>query len=163
MLFKTPTRVIVRIACASLFYRSLISCSRCLDLCVLCREVEPAENHLKEMLQQLNGFLATKPSEKGVVCQGERTLLASVEKSVLGSAFVHLCACHLCIQIVLFFFVLFFVILEEAEDPACIPIFWISKWVDYSDKYGLGKNQGAFNFTVQLKAMNKCFAPHPEA
>ncbi|XP_028259607.1 serine/threonine-protein kinase PLK1 isoform X2 [Parambassis ranga] len=28
--------------------------------------------------------------------------------------------------------------LEEAEDPACIPIFWISKWVDYSDKYGLG-------------------------
>ncbi|RXN06395.1 serine threonine- kinase PLK1 [Labeo rohita] len=26
---------------------------------------------------------------------------------------------------------------EEAEDPACIPIFWISKWVDYSDKYGL--------------------------
>uniref|UniRef100_A0A671MCU1 Serine/threonine-protein kinase PLK n=1 Tax=Sinocyclocheilus anshuiensis TaxID=1608454 RepID=A0A671MCU1_9TELE len=26
----------------------------------------------------------------------------------------------------------------EAEDPACIPIFWISKWVDYSDKYGLG-------------------------
>uniref|UniRef100_A0A672MQF4 Serine/threonine-protein kinase PLK n=1 Tax=Sinocyclocheilus grahami TaxID=75366 RepID=A0A672MQF4_SINGR len=24
------------------------------------------------------------------------------------------------------------------EDPACIPIFWISKWVDYSDKYGLG-------------------------
>lgn len=28
---------------------------------------------------------------------------------------------------------------EEAEDPACIPVFWISKWVDYSDKYGLGK------------------------
>lgn len=28
---------------------------------------------------------------------------------------------------------------EEADDPACIPIFWISKWVDYSDKYGLGK------------------------
>ncbi|KAG7260867.1 hypothetical protein CRUP_012261, partial [Coryphaenoides rupestris] len=27
---------------------------------------------------------------------------------------------------------------EEAEDPACIPIFWISKWVDYCDKYGLG-------------------------
>ncbi|KAG7283770.1 hypothetical protein CRUP_034394 [Coryphaenoides rupestris] len=26
---------------------------------------------------------------------------------------------------------------EEAEDPACIPIFWISKWVDYCDKYGL--------------------------
>ena len=28
---------------------------------------------------------------------------------------------------------------EEAEDPACIPIFWVSKWVDYSDKYGLGR------------------------
>ncbi|KAL0617146.1 Serine/threonine-protein kinase PLK1 [Plecturocebus cupreus] len=27
---------------------------------------------------------------------------------------------------------------EEAEDLACIPIFWVSKWVDYSDKYGLG-------------------------
>jgi hypothetical protein len=27
---------------------------------------------------------------------------------------------------------------EEAEDPACVPIFWVSKWVDYSDKYGLG-------------------------
>lgn len=30
-------------------------------------------------------------------------------------------------------------VLEEAEDPACIPIFWVSKWVDYSDKYGLGR------------------------
>ncbi|XP_018416603.1 PREDICTED: serine/threonine-protein kinase PLK1 [Nanorana parkeri] len=28
--------------------------------------------------------------------------------------------------------------LDEAEDPACNPIFWVSKWVDYSDKYGLG-------------------------
>ncbi|XP_048728781.1 serine/threonine-protein kinase PLK1-like [Ostrea edulis] len=27
---------------------------------------------------------------------------------------------------------------EEAEDPAAIPIYWVSKWVDYSDKYGLG-------------------------
>lgn len=34
-----------------------------------------------------------------------------------------------------------FVFPEEAEDPACVPIFWISKWVDYSDKYGLGKNE----------------------
>uniref|UniRef100_A0AAQ5YQV9 Serine/threonine-protein kinase PLK n=1 Tax=Amphiprion ocellaris TaxID=80972 RepID=A0AAQ5YQV9_AMPOC len=61
-----------------------------------CREVEPSENHLKDMLQQLNSIIATKPSEKAVIRQ------------------------------------------EEAEDPACIPIFWISKWVDYSDKYGLG-------------------------
>uniref|UniRef100_A0A3P8STL8 Serine/threonine-protein kinase PLK n=1 Tax=Amphiprion percula TaxID=161767 RepID=A0A3P8STL8_AMPPE len=59
-------------------------------------EVEPSENHLKDMLQQLNSIIATKPSEKAVIHQ------------------------------------------EEAEDPACIPIFWISKWVDYSDKYGLG-------------------------
>ena len=27
---------------------------------------------------------------------------------------------------------------DEAEDPASIPVFWVSKWVDYSDKYGLG-------------------------
>ncbi|NXL42579.1 PLK1 kinase, partial [Podilymbus podiceps] len=27
---------------------------------------------------------------------------------------------------------------EEAEDGGGIPIFWVSKWVDYSDKYGLG-------------------------
>ncbi|XP_060910946.1 serine/threonine-protein kinase PLK1 [Labrus mixtus] len=60
------------------------------------REPEQAENHLKDMLQQLNSIIAAKPSEKAVICQG------------------------------------------EAEDPACIPIFWISKWVDYSDKYGLG-------------------------
>lgn len=28
--------------------------------------------------------------------------------------------------------------MEEAEDPASSPVFWVSKWVDYSDKYGLG-------------------------
>ncbi|XP_071853198.1 serine/threonine-protein kinase PLK1-like isoform X1 [Apostichopus japonicus] len=27
---------------------------------------------------------------------------------------------------------------DEAEDPAAIPVLWVSKWVDYSDKYGLG-------------------------
>ncbi|XP_022240033.1 serine/threonine-protein kinase PLK1-like isoform X1 [Limulus polyphemus] len=27
---------------------------------------------------------------------------------------------------------------DEALDPAAIPIFWVSKWVDYTDKYGLG-------------------------
>jgi polo-like kinase 1 len=27
---------------------------------------------------------------------------------------------------------------DDAEDPALIPIYWVSKWVDYSDKYGLG-------------------------
>lgn len=60
------------------------------------RETEPADCHLKDMLQQLKSIIAAKPSEKALIRQ------------------------------------------EEAEDPACIPIFWISKWVDYSDKYGLG-------------------------
>ena len=27
---------------------------------------------------------------------------------------------------------------DNAEDPASTPVYWISKWVDYSDKYGLG-------------------------
>jgi len=27
---------------------------------------------------------------------------------------------------------------DDAEDPAATPIFWISKWVDYTDKYGVG-------------------------
>ena len=27
---------------------------------------------------------------------------------------------------------------EAAEDPAASPIYWVSKWVDYSDKYGIG-------------------------
>uniref|UniRef100_A0A672Z5G5 Serine/threonine-protein kinase PLK n=1 Tax=Sphaeramia orbicularis TaxID=375764 RepID=A0A672Z5G5_9TELE len=66
------------------------------DLFAVCREAEPSDWHLRDMLQQLNSIIAAKPAEKAVIRQ------------------------------------------EEAEDPACIPIFWISKWVDYSDKYGLG-------------------------
>ncbi|RXG72110.1 Serine/threonine-protein kinase PLK1, partial [Armadillidium vulgare] len=27
---------------------------------------------------------------------------------------------------------------DETEDPSAVPMIWISKWVDYSDKYGLG-------------------------
>lgn len=27
---------------------------------------------------------------------------------------------------------------DENSDPACNPLFWVSKWVDYSDKYGFG-------------------------
>ncbi|KAJ8048918.1 Serine/threonine-protein kinase PLK1 [Holothuria leucospilota] len=27
---------------------------------------------------------------------------------------------------------------DESEDPAAVPFLWVSKWVDYSDKYGLG-------------------------
>lgn len=29
---------------------------------------------------------------------------------------------------------------DEAEDPKAQPIVWVSKWVDYSDKYGFGFN-----------------------
>uniref|UniRef100_A0A672IEP9 Serine/threonine-protein kinase PLK n=1 Tax=Salarias fasciatus TaxID=181472 RepID=A0A672IEP9_SALFA len=54
------------------------------------------ECNLKDILQQLDSIVASKPADKDIIRQ------------------------------------------EEAEDPACIPIFWISKWVDYSDKYGLG-------------------------
>ena len=32
----------------------------------------------------------------------------------------------------------FYVLPDEAEDPKAVPMIWISKWVDYSDKYGLG-------------------------
>lgn len=28
--------------------------------------------------------------------------------------------------------------MDAAEDPAMAPIYWVSKWIDYSDKYGLG-------------------------
>lgn len=27
---------------------------------------------------------------------------------------------------------------DENTDPAAQPLFWVSKWVDYSDKYGFG-------------------------
>lgn len=27
---------------------------------------------------------------------------------------------------------------DEAEHPASMPFFWVSKWVDYTDKYGIG-------------------------
>ncbi|KAK7081260.1 Serine/threonine-protein kinase plk1 [Halocaridina rubra] len=27
---------------------------------------------------------------------------------------------------------------EESDDPTALPLIWVSKWVDYSDKYGLG-------------------------
>jgi polo-like kinase 1 len=27
---------------------------------------------------------------------------------------------------------------DEAEDPKVAPMVWVSKWVDYSDKYGFG-------------------------
>jgi hypothetical protein len=30
-------------------------------------------------------------------------------------------------------------VMDEAVHPASSPIYWIAKWVDYSDKYGIGK------------------------
>lgn len=27
---------------------------------------------------------------------------------------------------------------DDAEDPAYVPVYWVGKWVDYSDKYGFG-------------------------
>lgn len=31
-----------------------------------------------------------------------------------------------------------FFLSEDLSDPAAQPLVWISKWVDYSDKYGFG-------------------------
>lgn len=28
--------------------------------------------------------------------------------------------------------------MDGYQSPECLPVFWISKWVDYSDKYGIG-------------------------
>lgn len=91
------------------------------------REAEPSECHLKDMLQQLNTIIAARPSEKAVIRQGEWRLSSFVDKSFWFQCPIS-SVCSIC------------VFTEEAEDPACIPIFWISKWVDYSDKYGLGKH-----------------------
>lgn len=33
---------------------------------------------------------------------------------------------------------IYYTAIQECEDPASQPVFWVSKWVDYSDKYGLG-------------------------
>lgn len=45
-----------------------------MSVCVVFREPELPENHLKDLLQQLVGLIAAKPSEKAVVCQGDGTL-----------------------------------------------------------------------------------------
>lgn len=51
-----------------------------LSVCV-CREAEPLECHLKDMLQQLNSIIAAKPAEKAIIRQGERRLPSLVERS----------------------------------------------------------------------------------
>lgn len=58
---------------------------KCRALHFLCRDAEPAENHLKDMLHQLNSIIAAKPSEKAVVCQGESKVVSSHDGSSLVS------------------------------------------------------------------------------
>lgn len=76
------------------------------------------------MLQQLTSLNAARPSEREFVRQG------NVFKASKSYSCVSECVDWTHDPSFL---------TDEAEDPACIPIFWISKWVDYSDKYGLGK------------------------
>ncbi|KAK8766996.1 hypothetical protein V5799_006223, partial [Amblyomma americanum] len=51
---------------------------------------------------------------------------------------------------------------DETEDPASVPVFWISKWVDYTDKYGIGyelcdESIGVlFNDNTRIMRLNNC-------
>ncbi|OAD54850.1 Serine/threonine-protein kinase polo [Eufriesea mexicana] len=55
---------------------------------------------------------------------------------------------------------------DEMTDPAAQPVVWISKWVDYSDKYGFGyqlSNDGVgvmFNDGTRLIMLANCFNIH---
>lgn len=55
---------------------------------------------------------------------------------------------------------------DENTDPAAQPLFWISKWVDYSDKYGFGyqlcdEGMGVmFNDTTKLKMLSNGINVH---
>lgn len=87
---------------------------------------QPLPCYLADLLQQLMQVNACRPSEKTPVRQGEgrpaeAALLSWPSRG--ASSFRPLSVFSP----------------DEAEDPACIPIFWVSKWVDYSDKYGLGR------------------------
>lgn len=46
----------------------------------MCREAEPEECYLKDMLQQLNSIISAKPSEKAVIRQGESSRLQELPK-----------------------------------------------------------------------------------
>lgn len=73
---------------------------------------------LKDLQQQLFTLFAARPTEKTPILMGKL-----------------ICLC---------FFPIVYIIFssnfnpDEAEDPAAIPMVWVSKWVDYSDKYGFG-------------------------
>lgn len=45
--------------------------------------------------------------------------------------------------------------LDEMSDPAAQPIIWISKWVDYSDKYGFGYQLSDESVGVMFNDMTK--------
>ncbi|XP_033639138.1 serine/threonine-protein kinase PLK1-like [Asterias rubens] len=45
--------------------------------------------------------------------------------------------------------------MDDAEDPAAAPVLWISKWVDYSDKYGLGYQLSDGSFGVLFNDSTK--------
>lgn len=48
------------------------------DLCA--RDLEPAENNLKDLLQQLNSILAAKPAERPLVRQGEAPVAPAIAR-----------------------------------------------------------------------------------
>lgn len=89
---------------------------------------QPLPCYLADLLQQLMRVNACRPSEKTPVRQGEGGWLDAALFSRATRVHFFIPASLVC-----------FFPPEEAEDPACIPIFWVSKWVDYSDKYGLGR------------------------
>lgn len=79
----------------------------------------PPEKLLRELQQQLHRLFSAKPAEKFPIMMG--TDLERRNNKFNGR------------------YKLFSLKrLDEAEDPAAVPMVWISKWVDYSDKYGFG-------------------------
>lgn len=71
---------------------------------------------LRDLQQQLQKLFIAKPSEKVPIIMGTVFLIVSYQNFIIS----------------------FILPLDEAEDPAAIPMVWVSKWVDYSDKYGFG-------------------------
>uniref|UniRef100_A0A914RNF7 polo kinase n=1 Tax=Parascaris equorum TaxID=6256 RepID=A0A914RNF7_PAREQ len=80
----------------------------------------PSDCYLSELYAQISELLTKKASDRPVVQEVKVVILDCWTPLKYGWVYVH---------------VLF---ADEAEDPAAVPVFWVSKWVDYSDKYGLG-------------------------
>lgn len=77
--------------------------------------VDPGDWYLHSLLAQLTACIDSKPTEKPSTFYGKILLRQHLHDNHYVSPYV-----------------------DDAEDPASIPIYWVSKWVDYSDKYGLG-------------------------